>query len=87
MAPAYLPGLKAVLGFFAACEVLVVVLVGYLYNLNKGHEKMRVTNGKPAKITDLSMARKYDNTKAFDDGLGEQGFKDLTDKVRASPRR
>ncbi|KAM0752342.1 MFS general substrate transporter [Meredithblackwellia eburnea MCA 4105] len=78
-APAYRPGMSAVVGFFAACEGLIVLNVLYLAYLNRHHEKMRVAEGKPAKIADLSMTRKFDNSKQ-EEGLGEQAFLDLTDK-------
>lgn len=42
---------------------------------------MRVRNGKPAQIEDLSMKIHYDSGKANDGIIGEQAFLDLTDKV------
>lgn len=56
------------------CSLIVAVF----FWLNKGKEKQRVANGKPAKLTDRSMDRTY--VAGIDDGTGANAFMDMTDK-------
>lgn len=58
-APTYHPGLRAVLGIFIALAACVILQALNLMFLNKLQERTRVKNGKPAKLKDLSMERKY----------------------------
>ncbi|ORY88109.1 major facilitator superfamily domain-containing protein [Leucosporidium creatinivorum] len=84
-APLYLPGLKATLAFFCILQALIAGQVFILYLLNKKKERQRVANGKPAKIHDLSMDRKFDNSElTTDKRLGEQDDLDITDRRPSS---
>lgn len=82
-APRYHPGLGAVLGLFVANMGLTVGLWGVLFILNKRKEKERVAHGKPAKILDTSLDKKYvqhdELVDANGNPLGQQAFLDLTD--------
>jgi len=75
-APTYFPGLRAVLGIFVALAAIVLLQVANLMFLNKLQSRRRVTNGKPAKIYDVSMEDHY--IAIEEDGLGQNSF-DLTD--------
>ncbi|KAK8029297.1 hypothetical protein PG991_006353 [Apiospora marii] len=66
-APAYLPGLRAVLGIFVALAACAVLQVANLLFLNRLQSKRRVRNGKPAHIKDTSMEDRYE---AVDDDAG-----------------
>lgn len=66
-APAYLPGLRAVLGIFVALAACAVLQVANLLFLNRLQSKRRVNNGKPAHIQDTSMEDRYE---AVDDDAG-----------------
>ncbi|KAK7981409.1 hypothetical protein PG988_003647 [Apiospora saccharicola] len=66
-APAYLPGLRDVLGIFVALAACAVLQVLNLLFLNRMQSKRRVRNGKPAHIKDTSMEDKYE---AVDDETG-----------------
>jgi hypothetical protein len=84
-APAYHPGLRAVLAVFVTLVAVVMIQLANLMLLNKLQEKRRVTNGKRAKIHDHSMEDKYHNLEEdneVDGGprLGDQAFLDLTDR-------
>jgi hypothetical protein len=82
-APAYTPGLRAVLGITIAFAGLVVVQVFNLIFLNKLHQKSRVAAGKQAVLQDHSMESKY---VAMNEGneegarIGDNAFLDLTDR-------
>ncbi|KAK4049046.1 hypothetical protein OIV83_004408 [Microbotryomycetes sp. JL201] len=78
-APAYKPGLSATLGFFVALEVFIGLQVLNLMWLNKRKENERERNGKPRKIKDLSMQRKFDNSEVLGTNLGKNADMDLTD--------
>ncbi|KAK4202318.1 major facilitator superfamily domain-containing protein [Triangularia verruculosa] len=75
-APAYLPGLRATMGVFAAMLVIVLIQVAVLVRFNKKQEQRRVEAGKPARNGDLT-------TGSGDDGshtrVGERAFEDMTD--------
>ncbi|KAH8812795.1 putative MFS transporter [Xylogone sp. PMI_703] len=58
-APAYLPGLRAVLGIFVALLVLVFIQLAYLVFLNKMQVQKRRANGKQEIIQDRSMMIRY----------------------------
>jgi len=94
-APAYLPGLRATLGVFFGMVIAVVLQVGNLVLLNQQHERMRVTNGKPARIHDWSMEEHVHHHNHSEEeeeregegegeererGLGRQAFADMTDR-------
>lgn len=84
-APAYHPGLRAVLGIFCALVVVVGLQVVTLVWLNKLQSKRRVANGKRAILKDHSMENRYvgfdeDNEEASGPRLGEAAFLDLTDR-------
>lgn len=86
-APRYRSGVVAVLGIFVAAAGVTAILVGWLLALNKRKEKVRVANGKPAKLVDRSMDAKYSAQVELKEGeegyggvrLGDQAFLDLTD--------
>ncbi|KAL9114858.1 MAG: hypothetical protein Q9227_001101 [Pyrenula ochraceoflavens] len=83
--PAYLPGLRAVLGIFVALVVIVIMQLGVLLLLNKSQEKRRVANGKAKKVLDRSMESRYvgydGDAASQEEGVkGEQAFLDLTDR-------
>ncbi|KAK1230689.1 hypothetical protein PQX77_006221 [Marasmius sp. AFHP31] len=81
-APSYLPGLRSVMIVFCVLILLVGLTALDLAWLNKRKEKQRVQNGKPAKLKDLSMAHKFDNSGTVDNQkLGENAFRDMTDKA------
>lgn len=84
--PLYHKGLRAVLGIFIACIGMVGLQVATLMFLNKRKEKVRVANGKPAKIADRSMDATYTAGKVEVDPetgaqieVGHDAFDDLTD--------
>ncbi|KAJ8095534.1 hypothetical protein PM082_023061 [Marasmius tenuissimus] len=80
-APSYLPGLRSVMIVFCVLILLVGLTALDLAWLNKRKEKQRIQNGKPAKLKDLSMAHKFDNSETVDNQkLGENAFRDMTDK-------
>ncbi|KAL0574284.1 hypothetical protein V5O48_007674 [Marasmius crinis-equi] len=80
-APDYLPGLRSVMIVFCVLILLVGLTALDLAWLNKRKEHQRVRNGKPAKLKDLSMTHKFDNSETVDDQkLGENAFRDMTDK-------
>lgn len=85
-APAYLPGLRAVLGITAGFAALVVIQLLNLRFLNGQQKKLRVQNGKPSIIEDHSMDHKYvamsSDNEVGEDGmrLGANTFSDLTDR-------
>ncbi|KAL0579490.1 hypothetical protein V5O48_002532 [Marasmius crinis-equi] len=95
-APLYIPGLRAVLGIFIALLGVVGLQVLNLTYLNKLKERQRIRNGKPPKLHDTSMDARFrmadsaatdTSTTASnsDQGgghlhLGDNAFKDLTDK-------
>lgn len=57
--PRYIPGLKGVLGIFAALIGVIGLQVINLYFLNKVRQKQRVNHGKPKFINDTSMSKNY----------------------------
>lgn len=71
-APRYLPGIRAVLGVFAAMMAIALLCFFLLFVLNKQREKQRVAVGKPAKLHDTSMTSRYE-TYQTTGGLGEFG--------------
>lgn len=80
-APSYHPGLRATMGVYAGLICVVLMQVGVLYYLNQSHRKHRVAHGKPAKIHDHSMDKKYVSVDADNDvSIGNNAFADLTDK-------
>jgi hypothetical protein len=84
-APAYHPGLRAVMATFVTLVAIVMIQLANLMLLNKLQEKKRVANGKRAKIHDHSMEDKYrmleeDNEMEGGLRLGDQAFLDLTDR-------
>lgn len=78
--PAYLPGLRAVLGMFCALVVAGCMQWALLIFLNKGQERKRVAEGKPAKLTDVSMMTHYVEQDKIVDGNAEAALHDLTDR-------
>lgn len=93
-APAYLPGLRGVLGVFIALFAVTIIQLVNLMFLNKLQQRKRVKNGKKAIIKDHSMESRY---VAMDEGnddidpaagpenltrkrLGDNAFLDLTDR-------
>ncbi|KAI0141728.1 major facilitator superfamily domain-containing protein [Xylariaceae sp. FL1272] len=81
-APQYLPGLRIVLGFFIAIFGITVIQALYLAFLNKLQERRRVRNGKPAKIKDTSMERKYRDMEEPTGGV--LGAEDAAERVSAA---
>ncbi|KAF2096432.1 MFS general substrate transporter [Rhizodiscina lignyota] len=84
-APAYLPGLRAVLSVFCVLVLVVGLQVANLVILNKLQQKKRVRNGKRAVLTDHSMQNRYtgvdeENEEASGPRLGEAAFLDKTDR-------
>ncbi|KAK7998359.1 dienelactone hydrolase family protein [Apiospora arundinis] len=59
-APAYLPGLRSVLGIFIALAGCALLQLGNLVFLNRRQAARRVRNGKPAHIKDTSMEDRYE---------------------------
>lgn len=86
-APRYRSGVVAVLGIFVAAAGICAGLVVLFMILNKRKERIRVANGKPAKLVDRSMDAKYSAQVELQEGeegyggvrLGDQAFMDLTD--------
>lgn len=60
------------MAFFCALEGIIALQVVLLMALNKRKERQRVKNGKPAKLVDLSMSRKFDNSEVTDSKEGAQ---------------
>ena len=84
-APAYRPGLRAVLGIFIALVAVVLIQVANLMLLNKLQSRTRVAIGKKAFIHDHSMREKYhgldeDNETEGGPRLGDNAFLDMTDR-------
>ncbi|KAK1773495.1 major facilitator superfamily domain-containing protein [Copromyces sp. CBS 386.78] len=88
-APAYTPGLKATLGVYSMMAAVVLLQLANLVLLNKMQEKKRVANGKPAKLHDASMEKKFNAAAAAAAAQGQEGqggdigsraFLDLTDR-------
>ena len=83
-APGYTPGLRKVLAIFVTLVALTGIQAANLFFLNKLQERTRVANGKPAKIRDMSMENKYEQTDADVEAnkqahLGEMALLDLSD--------
>jgi len=78
-APAYIPGLRAVLIMFCALIVAILAQWFLLVALNKRQEKKRVANGKPAKIIDRSMMNTYTVQDSEVEGNGDAALHELTD--------
>lgn len=57
--PRYVPGLRGVLGIFAALIGVIGIQVINLYFLNKVRQTQRVKHGKPKFINDTSMSKAY----------------------------
>lgn len=76
--PVFKEGLGGVLGIFVACMCLCGGLMFVLLIMNRRKEKVRVANGKPAKIQDMSMEKTY--RQGEDTQLGQHAFEDLTDR-------
>ncbi|KAK3399565.1 major facilitator superfamily domain-containing protein [Sordaria brevicollis] len=79
-APAYTPGLRATLGVYAMMAAVVLLQIGNLVLLNKMQERKRVAVGKPAKLHDASMDRRFNAGAAQEGELGSRAFLDLTDR-------
>ncbi|KIY71116.1 putative MFS transporter [Cylindrobasidium torrendii FP15055 ss-10] len=92
-APLYLSGLKASLIIFIVLMAATILQIINFWVLNRMKSRERVKNGKPAKIHDSSMDKKFrvfqkDETKDTDKveasttgvQLGENAFLDLTDR-------
>jgi len=85
-APAYHPGLRAVLGIFVALVCIVFIQLANLTFLNKLQQRKRVKNGKAAVIKDHSMEDRYVGYEADEEEgserqrLGDKAFLDLTDR-------
>lgn len=82
-APRYLPGVRAVLGIFAALIGCVILQLGNLVILNKMQRKRRVRNGKSADIVDRSMETEVgenEDAKVQDTVVGDAKPLDLTDR-------
>lgn len=81
-APAYLPGLRAVLGIFVALFVLVFVQLANLVFLNRMQARKRVLNGRSAVIQDRSMMARYTDVKedGIEDGSMDVDVSDVTDR-------
>ncbi|KAL4774270.1 major facilitator superfamily domain-containing protein [Aspergillus nidulans var. acristatus] len=89
--PEYLPGLQACLGIFSALVAVVGMQWLLLFWMNKGQERRRLANGKPAKMVDRSMHGNFHQADSDESavGVGEDGqdqqtgnnaFLDLTDR-------
>jgi predicted MFS family arabinose efflux permease len=83
--PAYLPGLRACLGIFAALLVIILAQWALLFLLNKRQEKRRIANGKPGKMVDRSMQNHFHQEDEIpeagaEETVGNNAFKDLTDR-------
>ncbi|KAI5475465.1 putative permease of the major facilitator superfamily [Pseudohyphozyma bogoriensis] len=77
-APNYIPGLKATFAVFCALlGVVALQIVNFMF-LNKRKEAQRVRNGKPAKLTDYSMSKKFEAQ--VEDAFGADAFADKTDQ-------
>lgn len=76
-APRYAPGVLAVMIIFIVLIGLICAQVGVLFIMNKQRERQRVAVGKPAKIRDTSMQKKFENF-AQEEGtaLGDAGIHD-----------
>lgn len=72
-APYYIPGIRGVLGIFAAQLACVGAQVLILIYLNRVRRKQRVAAGKPAYIKDTSMTDKYEAYGNEGEGLGQNG--------------
>ncbi|OBT97450.1 hypothetical protein VE01_04411 [Pseudogymnoascus verrucosus] len=79
-APSYLPGLRVVLGLFCAMVAAILAQWFLLFTMNKGQERKRVANGKPAKITDRSMMDQYTAQDDIDSRNTDAALHDLTDR-------
>ncbi|WOO79258.1 putative transporter [Vanrija pseudolonga] len=82
--PAYVPGVKAVLGIFCALLGVIGFQVFSIFTLNKVRQKQRVAFGKPKFIKDTSMSSKYEAFGQEDQAgegprLGQNALLDLTD--------
>jgi len=69
-APAYRPGLRAVLGINVALIVVIAAQVGNLVLLNQMQRKRRVRNGKRAEIHDRSMDANFASSARADEEGG-----------------
>ncbi|KAL8287098.1 hypothetical protein RQP46_004104 [Phenoliferia psychrophenolica] len=78
-APTYKSGLQGVLGIFCALIGIIGIQTVIIALSNKRKEAARVKVGKPAKLHDLSMDTKYDNSAEVDGRLGANGLLDMTD--------
>ena len=78
-APAYIPGLRAVLAMFCALIAAILAQWFLLVTLNKRQEKKRVANGKPAKIIDRSMMNNYTVQDGDVEVNGDAALHELTD--------
>lgn len=76
-APAYRPGLRAVLAIFVALAVAILLQWANLMFLNRLQRKKRVAHGKAADMRDVSMEDRYVGIGG--EGVGEHAF-DLTDR-------
>ncbi|TVY52892.1 putative transporter [Lachnellula cervina] len=76
-APAYRPGLRAVLAIFVALAVAILLQWANLMFLNRLQRKKRVAHGKAADMRDVSMEDRYVGIGG--EGVGEHAF-NLTDR-------
>jgi MFS family permease len=80
-APEYRLGIRSTMGIFCAMFAVVLLQVGNLVLLNRLQARRRIANGKPARIQDHSMARKYVDMRTGNGGaIGEGAFAGLTDR-------
>ena len=80
-APYYKPGLTKTMGVTGALLGLVALQLANLVFLNKRQEARRVRNGKPAKVHDSSMERRFVAGGGEEEGAVQMGGNelDLTD--------
>lgn len=80
-APKYEFGLKVTLGVYIVIFWLVIIQVANLVVLNRMQEKKRIERGKPPKLHDHSMDRRYTTMGALEGYIvGRFAFADLTDR-------
>jgi hypothetical protein len=80
--PLYTTGLTANMSMFAAIIVLIGLAVLYMIYMKKKHRDMRIAVGKPADVTDLSMALHSvmaDNADFGAEETVDNGLLDMTD--------
>ncbi|GJN93864.1 hypothetical protein Rhopal_006923-T1 [Rhodotorula paludigena] len=85
-APQYRNALQIILILTCVCLLNIAALVAVLFYQNKRKMHQRVKNGKPARIVDLSMSRKYneDAARARRDDIEELPNSTVTDDQQLS---